>query len=155
MAELGGSPEGELIELARQARVPRLTANRAAELAGMSSARWRQIVSGRAPQGGGRFMRVRGPADTIARMASVVGVTSVQLRMAGREDAAEVMEHASFAERPAATNRPRIGSLSEAADVLNEIADMLRRQSDNPGIHPVAGRIAARAEDDDPLGEPN
>jgi hypothetical protein len=69
-------PEGALIEQVREARAPRLSIRAAA------------IVSGYQSAGAGQYITVVGPAETIARMAKVVGVTAEQLMEAGREDAA-------------------------------------------------------------------
>lgn len=82
-------PEGALIEQA--AKLKKLSARKAADLAGMSDARWRQIVNGYASAGAGQVVQVDGPDETIARMARVVGVTADQLRDAGRVSAADVL----------------------------------------------------------------
>lgn len=80
-------PEGRIIEEAREKR--RLSQNKAAERAGLSGTRWRQIVTGTASGGKGIQIPVRGRAETVARMAQVVGVTPERLAEVGREDAAE------------------------------------------------------------------
>ncbi|TDD77702.1 helix-turn-helix domain-containing protein [Actinomadura rubrisoli] len=80
-------PEGHLIALAQKRA--RLSGRKAADLAGMSEGHWRAIVSGSRSISKGVWVAVRGPADTIARMAQVVGVTPEQLEEAGRADAAE------------------------------------------------------------------
>jgi transcriptional regulator with XRE-family HTH domain len=80
-------PEGRLIGLAQKRS--RLSQRQAAKRAGMSEARWRNIVSGYQSVSAGVYIPVRGPAETVARMAQVVGVTPKQLAEAGREDAAE------------------------------------------------------------------
>lgn len=79
-------PEGRLIAeaLART----KLSGRAAAASAGLSDGRWRQIVNGYQSVGGGNYFPVIGPAETIARMADVVGVTPEQLAEVGREDAA-------------------------------------------------------------------
>lgn len=84
-------PEGALIERALRAHTPRLSARAAADRAGISEARWRQIVSGSASGGRGVRISVTGPPDTIARMARAVGATAEQLEAADRADAAEVL----------------------------------------------------------------
>lgn len=81
-------PEGALIERAREAHNPRLSIRAAADAAGMSDGRWRQIVNGYQSAGASQYITVVGPAETIARMAKVVGVTAEQLTDVGREDAA-------------------------------------------------------------------
>lgn len=84
-------PEGALIETARRRQTPRLSARAAAELAGISEGRWRQIVKGYQATAGVR-LPVRAPADTLARMAQAVGLTSWELRAVERTDAAEWLE---------------------------------------------------------------
>ncbi|MEU8870517.1 helix-turn-helix transcriptional regulator [Streptomyces javensis] len=81
-------PEAALIRTALKAT--RLSARSAAKRAGISDARWRQITSGYQSVGGEQIP-VRAPADTLARMAQVVGVTTDQLTGAGREDAAQAL----------------------------------------------------------------
>ena len=80
-------PWGELITKAL--RGSGLSARKAAQLAGLSDGRWRQIVTGYQNVSTGVYAPVRGPAETLARMAKVVGVTPDQLAEAGRPDAAE------------------------------------------------------------------
>lgn len=82
-------PEGALLGTA-QANM-KLSARQAAGKAGMSDARWRQIVNGYASAGAGQTVEVIGPDETIARMARVVGVTPEQLREAGRPIAADLL----------------------------------------------------------------
>jgi hypothetical protein len=90
-AEEARPPEGRLIEDARARVRPKLSIIQAAQRAGISDSRWRQITSGYMYVAGKRTPTV-GPADTVARMAHVVGVSADQLRKAGREDAAEELE---------------------------------------------------------------
>jgi hypothetical protein len=84
-------PEARLLEDARRAIVPKLSQRAAAKLAGLSDARWRQIVAGYQQIGKGVTAPVTSPPDTLARMARAVGITAEQLDFAGRADAAEVM----------------------------------------------------------------
>lgn len=81
-------PEGRLIAAALEHTEPRLTQRQAAEQAGISDARWRQLVSGYISVGQGNYAQVTAPAKTLARMAGVVGVSAEQLDEVGREDAA-------------------------------------------------------------------
>jgi len=60
--------------------------------AGMSDARWRQIVKGSMSIPGGGVTQVIAPPATLARMATVLGITPDALREAGRDDAAESLE---------------------------------------------------------------
>lgn len=69
----------------------KLSAREAARRAGISEGRWRQIASGYQVVSAGVYAPVRGPAQTLARMAAVVGVTPAQLRRAGRPDAASAL----------------------------------------------------------------
>jgi hypothetical protein len=68
-----------------------ISAREAARRAGLSEGRWRQITGGYQVVSPGVYAQVRGPAATLARMASVVGVTPAQLRGAGRDDAATAL----------------------------------------------------------------
>jgi transcriptional regulator with XRE-family HTH domain len=69
----------------------KLSAREAARRAGISEGRWRQIASGYQVVSAGVYAPVRGPAQTLARMAAVVGVTPAQLTEAGRPDAAKAL----------------------------------------------------------------
>ena len=62
----------------------KLSAREAARRAGISEGRWRQIASGYQVVSAGIYAPVRGPTATLARMASVAGVTPAQLEQAGR-----------------------------------------------------------------------
>jgi len=68
-----------------------MSAREAARRAGISEGRWRQIAGGYQVVSPGVYAHVRGPAATLARMASAAGVTPEQLTAAGRDDAATVM----------------------------------------------------------------
>jgi hypothetical protein len=67
-----------------------LSARAAARRAGISEGRWRQITGGYQVVRPGVYVPVRGPAQTVARMAAVAGLTPAQLTAAGRDDAARV-----------------------------------------------------------------
>lgn len=76
-------PEARLIE---EARVQRgLSQNRAADLAGITGTRWRQIVNGTRPASGPRV------TQTVASMGLAVDVTREAMAAAGRSDVADVM----------------------------------------------------------------
>lgn len=85
-------PEGKLIAEAAARRG--LSLRKAAEQAGISYGRWRQIVTGYQNVSPGEFAIVHAPAGTLAKMARVVHVTAAQMAAAGREDAAEAMREA-------------------------------------------------------------
>lgn len=83
--QAGPPPEGALITAALKRR--KLSARAAASKAGISETRWRQITSGYQTVSGQRIP-VRAPADTVARMAQVAGVTPEELVGVARADAA-------------------------------------------------------------------
>jgi len=83
-------PEAELIRTARTSP-PLVKIRRAADLAGISEGRWRQLENGGWKRRG-RWETEVAPADTLARMARAVGVTPAQLTAAGRPDAAAELE---------------------------------------------------------------
>ena len=126
-------PEGRLIAVAQKRS--RLSIRKAAELAGMSDARWRQIVNGYQIVSGGLRIPVRGPAETLARMAQAVGVTAEQLEEAGREDAAEELRALSPPEEP-----ERQLTVEEMVAQFND----LKRQVDE-----IAGIVSQLTERDD------
>ena len=86
-ADVTVPPEALLIAAMRQ-RAPRISMSEAARRSGISLTRWRQIENGFRPERGTRY-RETGPAQTIARMAAVVGISPEQLTEAGRPDAAD------------------------------------------------------------------
>jgi hypothetical protein len=73
-ADVTVPPEALLIARMRQ-RAPRISMSEAARRSGISLTRWRQIENGFRPERGVRY-RETGPAQTIARMAAVVGISS-------------------------------------------------------------------------------
>jgi len=83
-------PEGRLIASALKASG--LSIREASRRAGISYGRWRQITSGVQNVSPGSYAAVRAPAETLARMARVVGVTPQQLEdEAMRPDAAAAL----------------------------------------------------------------
>ena len=83
-------PEGRLIAAAAE-RLD-LSIRESARRAGISYGRWRQIAMGYQNISPGVYAPVHAPAKTLARMASVVGVTADQMETEGlRPDAAEFM----------------------------------------------------------------
>lgn len=79
-------PEGELI--AEYQKRSGLSVRQAARRAGISEGWWRQIVKGHQTLSGGGIGPVKGPAETVARMAFAVGVPHHRLVEVGRDDAA-------------------------------------------------------------------
>lgn len=70
-------PEAALIERRRKAQRPILSVRKAAEMAGMSEGRWRQIVLGY-QSAAGHKIPVVGPAETIQRMLDATGSVSAK-----------------------------------------------------------------------------
>lgn len=70
-------PEAALIERKRKAQRPILSVRKAAEMAGMSEGRWRQIVLGY-QSAAGHKIPVVGPAETIKRMLDATGTVSTE-----------------------------------------------------------------------------
>lgn len=68
-----------------------LSARSAARQAGISEGRWRQLTSGYQVVSPGVYAPVHGPAPTLARMATVAGLSARQLQEAGREDVAAIL----------------------------------------------------------------
>jgi transcriptional regulator with XRE-family HTH domain len=81
--------EGKLIQEA-QKRLG-LSSRKAAEAANISDTRWRNITNGYQAIGQGNTIPIIAPADTLARMARVVGVTAEELTEAGRPDAGDIL----------------------------------------------------------------
>lgn len=88
-----------------------------AEEAGMSDARWRQIVKGSMTTGGHTSPVVAPPA-TLARMALVVGVSPARLREVGREDAAEAVELLQRTPKPQTSMPPARRSATAQTDEI-------------------------------------
>lgn len=87
------TPEGKLLQSATKRAG--LSARRAAEKAGLSEGRWRQIVHGYQTVSKGTHIPVVGRAETLATMAQAVGVTPEQFEEAGRQDAADELRNLS------------------------------------------------------------
>lgn len=92
MSDLEPPPEALLVERLRTAARPKLSIRAAADAAGISDARWRQIAKGYNQASKDVRVPARAPADTLARMAKAVGATPDQLREVGRADAAEELQ---------------------------------------------------------------
>jgi hypothetical protein len=104
-----------------------MSARQAAPQAGISEGRWRQITSGYQVVSPGVYAPVRGPAATLARMAAVAGVTAADLRAAGREDAARMLETLATDSEADAQLLARIRSMDRdrARELLAQIAVQL------------------------------
>ncbi|MBT3164044.1 helix-turn-helix transcriptional regulator [Streptomyces sp. Vc74B-19] len=140
-------PEAALIKEAL--RRARLSAREAARRAGISETRWRQIANGYQDVGKGMRVPTTGPADTLARMAQVAGVTADQLRQAGRDDAADELvelESQATAQPTGFASDPQIDAIAALLATLPPEAqdEVLRRvRRDNP----AAAQAAQEAHD--------
>jgi transcriptional regulator with XRE-family HTH domain len=114
-------PWGVLI--AAGLRAAGLSAREAARRAGISEGRWRQISSGYQVVSPGVYADVRGPAATLARMATVAGVTPEQLTEAGRDDAAVLLRRPDDQPRDdEILERVRAMDTDQARELLARIA---------------------------------
>lgn len=130
------TPEGRLITAALRALRPKLPVREAARRAGIGEARWRQITQGYQSVSG-QYVPVRPPAETMARMAQVVGVTPQQLEEADRPDAAEELRNLPPEQGPEPPTVPpevvelidqRLAEINERTDArLVRITELLRR----------------------------
>lgn len=148
-------PEGRLI--ADALRRTRLSIREASRRAGISYGRWRQITTGYQNVSPGEYARVRAPADTLARMAAVVGVTADELAEAGRPDAAEAL--ASLPAQPPGDSYGHSvdGLTADEARILRAYVDGLRRgravggddptppETNGQTALPVSGAVASLA----------
>lgn len=83
-------PEMALIERLRLEH-PKMSVLKAAKLAEISEARWRQLAKGYQQVTAETRVPATAPAETLARMAKAVGATPEQLEAANRSDAASAM----------------------------------------------------------------
>jgi hypothetical protein len=117
-------PEGDLIRIAQ--KEAGLSARQAAVLADISESRWRQIVSGVQRVSGGDA-RVRGPAETVARMARAVRLTPERLAKV-RPDAAQALKELNDRPDAVPTNRTELKKfLAELAHKQAELAERTRK----------------------------
>ncbi len=88
-ARPGPTPEGELI--AFYLRRSGLSVREAARRTGISEGWWRQIQKGYQSLSGGGYGPVKGPPETLAKMALTLGVPPQRLTDIGRPDAATAL----------------------------------------------------------------
>lgn len=133
-------PEGRVIAAASKSSP--LSVREAAAEVGISEGRWYQIVRGYQTISKGVFAPVRGPADTVARMARVLGIEPEQLEKAGREDAADELRallphvriHSATLTVPSPVEESMKEKLARAHDLIAEgtrLLEELRRDNDN------------------------
>jgi hypothetical protein len=85
-------PEAKLIHLLREEMFPAVSMREAARRAGMGTATWVQAEQGYRKVTSAVTIPVRATADKLASMALVVGAVPDQLREAGRDDAAVILQ---------------------------------------------------------------
>jgi transcriptional regulator with XRE-family HTH domain len=83
-----------LIRQRREAAAPPMSRRQAAVKAGISPSQWSDIERGSKMAGQGTVVPIRATAETLARMARVVGATANELTAAGRSDAADLLQAA-------------------------------------------------------------
>lgn len=86
-------PEAELIRRSRESAELPLSRRQAAGRAGISPSQWSDIERGHKQAGSGVTVPVQATAETLARMARIVGATADDLAAAGREDAARELRN--------------------------------------------------------------
>ena len=132
-------PEGALIAAALKRS--RMSQRQAAAKADISENRFRAIVHGYQTVSAGTYAPVRGPAETVARIAQAAGVTPEQLEEAGRPDAAEELRallphvrlHGVTLTAPSPVEESLKEKLARAHDLIAEgtrLLEELRREND-------------------------
>lgn len=111
-------PEGALIAAALKRS--RMSQRQAAAQAGISENRLRAIVHGYQTVSAGVYAPVKGPADTVARIAEVVGVTPEQLEEAGRPDVAAELRDLTQVDEPRSP-------MDKAEEMMAENEELARR----------------------------
>jgi transcriptional regulator with XRE-family HTH domain len=119
-------PEAALIRQRREDIVPKLGRAEAARRTGghLSESRWRQLENGYRVTAAGREPQTA-PAETLARMAQVVGVTPAELESRGRGDAARILG-VLLAQEPAPEAEP---DYAELVRRHAELAEEQRQQA--------------------------
>jgi hypothetical protein len=151
MSDPPANPVGTLIRSARELQVPKMSIRAAAARIGLSPEQWGNIERGyRYAKEGDAPREFAPPAPTIAKMASIVGVTPAQLTAAGRADAAAALEEIRRRDQlssPLAAvpeSLPIDGNDAKIYDiVLHSLNDDLERMIWQSRHRSVAERIAA------------
>jgi transcriptional regulator with XRE-family HTH domain len=79
--------EADLIRQRRESVTPAMSRRQAAMKAGISPSQWSDVERGHKRAGSGITIPVQATAETLARMARVVGASGPELAAVGREDA--------------------------------------------------------------------
>lgn len=135
--------EAALVERARESLG--LSVRKAAQKAGISEARWRQIAKGYTKVKADVSVPAVAPAATLAAMALAVGVTPSQLREVDRSDAAQILEV------EVQGGGGWSGDLSEVPDdaLLGELERRLRSRAETDGSVPPLQLVARRVDSGD------
>lgn len=112
-------PEGMLIEAA--AKSDGRSIRQLAAQAGMSDARWRQLVKGYQSVTGGGVAEAVARAETLAKMAQVLRLSPASLEEVGRSDAAVVLRRLLDQAQDAPRNLPTGKSGRPAPDEIEMI----------------------------------
>ncbi|WP_233646741.1 helix-turn-helix domain-containing protein [Streptomyces sp. BSE6.1] len=138
------TPPAEAVLIKEALRRARLSGRTAARRAGISDARWRQIINGYQSIGGQRIAVKRAPDETIARMAHAAGVTPDELRQTGRTEAADLLAELAGPPTPASTADqyaadPHIDAIAALLATLPPEAqdEVLRRVGRGEPVAPV------------------
>src|SRR5690606_38173924 len=95
--------EGALIRMARRRMSPRLSIAQAAQHACISPEHWGNIERGHQSQGGGQSRIIIPPADTLAHVASAVGVRPRARAAVRRQGGARLLREIIARRRPGAS----------------------------------------------------
>lgn len=90
--QYGAPPEAVLIRRSRERCDPALSRRQATARAGISASQWSDIERGHKQAGSGITVPVQATAEALAVMASIVGVSAVELAAADRQDAARQLD---------------------------------------------------------------
>jgi transcriptional regulator with XRE-family HTH domain len=120
--ESGTPPEANLIRRWREAAVPPLSRRQAAARAGISPSQWSDVERGSKRAGPGIVIPVLATAETLAKMATAVGLGAEELAAAGRDDAADQLRSAGRQEI--------LGKRLAAVPGLGFLAGQLRPEAD-------------------------
>jgi len=119
-------PEGALLRLVRLAAG--MSVQDAATAAGISKARWSQVVGGHESRRG-RTQPVVASDGLLARMAAAVGVDADRIEQAGRPDAAEVLREM---QRRRPSGEPAPGLTDDERELTGAFLEALRaRRADS------------------------
>lgn len=118
-SQLKPPPEARLIQQRRDAADPPMSRRQAAATAGISVSQWSDVERGSKRAGQGTVIPVKATAQTLARMAQVVGATTDDLTAVGRTDAASQLQNF---ERDQGIQQ-RLSSVPGLGPVIRQVTD--------------------------------